>query len=537
MSEIGVGEKIEQSINPRAISKEIDQPGRESLAKEFWQQREVKSETRTTEKTLEERENHWLVKLKEKLSIPDKEKQVLQAQLLELKTKESDLPDPKKMIEAYYEKMSETALTNEEKRELLKPEALADLSTQEYVALWKRLNPYFISHTTRQGFRDHFGMIYHSGGMSEYHNGFVGILQDEKSLRPPFAVESLRARDEASVRKFMGDWVLKAETEEQARERFNTLMHFSLASAPKYPDKTAVHFMTEIVGNQYYGGESNNEFFFIFPADVIASQYTYAFNGWEKDFTRPQSEQKWNDVFVWPQSLENPKVMVDSGLAFIPKNTMVDRKTGSKYESELQVVDGVEKKVMIEDFDLKQRFETWAESLTDESVVVRGSELAIGRNDLKNYQQILFTELNKIGFDEEGVNSILNNLYMSLGQKVETSQFKSNLMSAWKESTAKYLRAKDKVRSEDYWEDYFSQQPELRPKHLIYYDGSPTRAVDNFIRENGIGRADVSKEEGKLLGFDDNMVLDMVNDPRPNRGHDELLSIGYRIIKEEFSGK
>ena len=126
---------------------------------------------------------------------------------------------------------------------------------------------------------------------------------------------------------------------------------------------------------------------------------------------------------------------------------------------------------------------------------------------------------------------------MSLGQKVETSQFKSNLMSAWKESTAKYLRAKDKVRSEDYWEDYFSQQPELRPKHLIYYDGSPTRAVDNFIRENGIGRADVSKEEGKLLGFDDNMVLDMVNDLRPNRGHDELLSIGYRIIKEEFSGK
>jgi len=51
--------------------------------------------------------------------------------------------DPQKLLEAYYEKMATQPLSKEEKRELLRPEVLASLTTEEYIVLWKRLNPYF----------------------------------------------------------------------------------------------------------------------------------------------------------------------------------------------------------------------------------------------------------------------------------------------------------------------------------------------------------------------------------------------------------
>src|SRR6185503_4609999 len=97
-----------------------------------------------------------------------------------------------------------------------------------------------------------------------------------------------------------------------------------------YPDKIAVHFAAQMVADQFYGGERNNEVFFVYPSDFIASQHEYAFNGWEKDFTKPQSETKWNDVFVWPSNLENPGISVDAGLVFLPDHTPVDPETGSK---------------------------------------------------------------------------------------------------------------------------------------------------------------------------------------------------------------
>ena len=132
----------------------------------------------------------------------------LRNELEKLAQEQAELPDPEKMLEAYYAKMETVPLSNEEKRELLRPEVLAELSTEEYVALWRRLNPHFLSHVTRQGFRDHYAMTYHSAGLQEFHDGLTSILRDQKLLRPPIAVrDGLLARDEASIRKFLENWV------------------------------------------------------------------------------------------------------------------------------------------------------------------------------------------------------------------------------------------------------------------------------------------------------------------------------------------
>ena len=434
---------------------------------------EIKTGIVQTESELEARQGNILVKLKQKLSISDKKTMELQEQLLEANTKKDQLPDPKKMIEAYYEKVAETPLTNQEKRDLLKPEVLKELSIDEYIALWKRLNPHFLSHVTRQGFRDHNAMLYHSAGLQEFHNGFLNVVNDEKQLRPPLALGGFKNRDEVSVKVFLSEWVLQAENEEEAKKRFNNLLHWTLASAPAYPDKTAVHFAAQVVANDYYGGENDNEVFFTFPSDVLASQHSFSFNGWGKDFTHPQSERKWNDVFIWPNSLKDPGITIDAGIVFLPEKTQVDPNTGSKYASEIKTVEGKEKRVMVENTELKNKFTEWAKGLNEESPIIKmAHECTKNRN---NYDQYIFEvsfddlcrqELQKVGFSQDSSADLLSDLERDLIYWNKDSSVE-RLQALIDGSGAKYKRAENTIPAKNYWEDFFSKNPNLKHTEAV----------------------------------------------------------------------
>lgn len=481
---------------------------------------------------------------------------VLRSELEKLAQEQAGLPDPEKMLEAYYSKMETMPLSNEEKRELLRPEVLAELSTEEYIALWRRLNPHFLSHVTRQGFRDHNAMVYHSAGLQEFHDGLTSVLRDQKLLRPPMAVrDGLLARDEASIRKFLEDWALQAENEEEAKKRLNAQLNHSLATAPNYPDKTAVHFAAQIVADGYYGGESNNEVFFLYPSDVLASQHDYAFNGAEKDFTEPQSETKWNDVFVWPATLDNPGIPVDAGVVFLPENTPVDPKTGSKYASEVKTVNGEEKRVMVEDEKLVSAFVEWAENLTDESPVIQAyKKYNESRNDYWSSREdrqrecfdVFRDEIMKLGFDEDTAMDITYSLFSSvdgINQYQYTGAIgfgeskKEAALSKLRQASANWKRAANTVTAKEYWEAYFEQHPDQKPKHLVFYSGTPTTAIHEFQTRHNIGQADTSEKDGDLLGFDDRHVRDMNKDLRANRGYDELVATAHRMIEEHYRTK
>lgn len=479
----------------------------------------------------------------------------LRDELEKLAQEQAELPDPEKLLEAYYAKMETMPLSNKEKRELLRPEVLAELSTDEYIALWRRLNPHFLSHVTRQGFRDHNAMVYHSAGLQEFHDGLTSVLRDQKLLRPPMAVrDGLLARDESSIRKFLEDWTLQAEDEEEAKKRLNTQLNHTLATAPNYPDKTAVHFAAQIVADGYYGGEKSNEVFFLYPSDVLASQHDYAFNGWEKDFTKPQSETKWNDVFIWPSTLENPGIPVDAGVVFLPENTPVDPQTGSKYASEVKTVDGEEKRVMVEDEKLVSAFVTWATSLTEDSPSIKAykaysdeRDWSKQRNMLRDFIGVMREEMIALGFDEETAEDVVNEtlvndkigMYLykgnkwSYGDQTEEDAARQILLSA----SANWKRAESTVPAKEYWKAYFEQHPEQKPKHLVFYDGTPTTAIHEFQTRHNIGQADSSEKEGDLLGFDDRHVSNMSEDPRANRGYDELVATAHRIIEEHYRTK
>lgn len=593
-------EQIKRTLlDPTAISKKHDQEGRNVAATEVVSRRrelrslqsniagqesvlaQIEEQTSTlnslrAEKllALEQKTEELLVRIKSVFGIKDRatgkieddihsvateidqlsrQAEEARGELTRLRQEQSRLPDSRKLLEAYYEKMETVPLSNAEKREMLKPEVLAELSTEEYIALWRRLNPHFLSHVTRQGFRDHNAMVYHSAGLQDFHNGLVGVLEDEKILRSPMAVrDGLRSRDEATVRKFLEDWALKAENEEEAKKRLDAQLNHTWATAPNYPDKTAVHFAAQIVADGYYGGESNNEVFFLYPSDVLASQHHFAFNGWEKDFTKPQSETKWNDVFVWPSTLDNPGISVDSGVVFLPESTPVDPETGSKYASEMKIVEGEEKRVMVEDEKLVSAFIEWAKNLNDESPAIQAyKEYRNRENDRWSYRSdrertfydALQKEMLKLGFDPETALSIAHQLPLNDG----FGAFMSNRTFVWGESTpeqaareklqsasANWKRAENTITAKEYWERYFAQHPEQKPKHIIFYNGDPTSAIHEFQQKYGIGKADTSGTEGQLLGFNDKHVTDMGKDPRTWAGYDDLVEMSHKIIEDHY---
>jgi hypothetical protein len=120
----------------------------------------------------------------------------------------------------------EVNLSPMDKEELLKSELLSNFSLDQYVRFWKNLSPFYLSHVTRQGFRDHNAMIYHSNGMNEFSSGFMDVVNDDFLLKSPLAIE-LDNFDYDSIY----DWLINNnifennETKVLSEEEFNNL-HF-----------------------------------------------------------------------------------------------------------------------------------------------------------------------------------------------------------------------------------------------------------------------------------------------------------------------
>ena len=99
--------------------------------------------------------------------------------------------------------VSASRLDPEQKRVRLHPAEMAALSMSDYIDRWRTLNPQYLSHATRQGFRDHIHSALHTDGLEEFHTGLTGALQDGKMLRPSQAVRNFRIGDEDSLRTWL----------------------------------------------------------------------------------------------------------------------------------------------------------------------------------------------------------------------------------------------------------------------------------------------------------------------------------------------
>ncbi|MEY4701264.1 MAG: hypothetical protein RL326_1451 [Pseudomonadota bacterium] len=500
----------------------------------------------------------------------------LDTELRQTRQRLDALPDPNLGIIRFSKEISRAPLSLDEKRELLRPEVLAALSLDEYMKVWARLNPYFVAHITRQGVRDHNAMFYHSAGMHEYHDGFWEITRNRRELRAPRAVnDRLDPTDRESVREFLrANRVFERPSKEEAKAFFNDLLHYSIATAPKYADKAAIHFSAQIVLNRHYGCETDNEIFIVFPSDVIASQYHFSFGGWEKDFTRKQSEDGWNDVFVWDQRDVQTTIPLDAGIVFLPSSTLVDPVTGSRYALSEPRVDGQPKYSPQRHVEFDRAFASWCadislegefgKSLREHMIHIADPRVATTPEEANaryaREEEIISSLRSAIDKTLQGL-TVPADIAVHMNEKLLTKSRDLAWQLSRSEETAAgaptvafnewdtremlaYLRpAIEPIPARKYWEARFEREPELRPRHIVYYEGDPTKAIERFLAQHEIiqggdlvdfrasRQAELNHEE-RLLGFYEHFVADMSTDPRANRGLDELTRQGLELLDE-----
>lgn len=523
----------------------------------------------------------------------------LEAEQRDLRQEENEVRDSQRNLEAtiaaadidgpkqeFLEKF-ETPLSPEEKKEGLDFEALSELSTDEYLRLWRRLNPFFVTHVTRQGIRDHNAMFYHSAGMGEFQDGMTGVLADGKILRTPAEVHYGLGREvteqsvEESLEKMLFQNKTQAEIEAMREQGMSDKaivgnlvdglpVNTTIAAAEPWTDKRAVHFAQMIALDDHYGGESENEAFFVFPTDVIASQCRFG-GHMRGNLTTAQigSETKWNDMFVWPQKKD---ITIDAGLTFLPKSTMVDAETGSKYATKVVEVDGREVRVPEVDEEGVTKFVEWMKGLKPEDESVKTATSFESKYDMTKLRE----EGVKAGVPErilDEVLSVVDGFNYNLKKFVEGGELRELWLAPEElekmspeerreRSVREFLdgrsvtwkMAENTMPAEEYWEKYFTEHAEQRPAHVIYYDGDPSAAVVSTLEKAGVleeavrpygasysdewqrytGKGDSHERDGDWLGFEENYVEDETTDEVLQEPHQRFNEIARRKVAEHY---
>lgn len=474
-----------------------------------------------------------------------------------------------------------------EKARLLTPEALAELSLDEYIALWRRLNPFYASHVTRQGIRDHNSMFYHSAGMGEFSHGFTEMLGAGKSLHsasevryglPPegFTEDDVRHALKIAIKdrgKDIDERLTEgASTAEVADDLVDHLPYnYTWASAEPWSDVNAIHFGRNTCLDETYGAEKGNEVFYIFPIDVIASQSRFGGHvGRGFDTAQVASERKWNDMFVWS---ETGRIPLDSGIVFLPKSAEVSPETGSLYETvesigpngekvrepflDEAVVQTVDKIIQtlegegaFDEYGLLSYEHTSTQAQCDALVARFRDEFGLSqelaerlldkRSDLLcSRHRIIQDDMLKFQAERDG---------FSPDTMDEEEKYRIYLRYNLEFRTFGFQKAKNPTPAETYWRKYFEAHPEQRPKHVVFYDGDPSDAADQFLLDHHIvtrvrssksdttpnveGPGDTHEQDGPWLGYDDHLVRDPEHDERMQREHARFNSIARRLAPE-----
>lgn len=451
----------------------------------------------------------------------------------------SDMPEyaeAQKSLDDFYQqeryKWVNSEYSKEDIDENFSEEHLASLSLEDYVLLLKRFPGEMVSHVTRQGIRDHSGMVFHSAGEGEYQNGFVKIIEDGR-LRSPLGTKLIEEEKEKAVASFL-KLEKRGGSKRDAIIRINDYtredqqIHQEIGG--EYVDSMAVHFAAQEVPDCFYGSEKGNEIFFAFPSAFIASQYYFNGN------INSAGGGQWNDLWVWAN--EEKGININAGLIFIPKNAQVNRGTGSRYELDenKNPIINEEYKNKIRTFVDSPDFLDFAEKVmeiigktTNEliSESFSASELKEFRDQLSDKYNISDVKLQNCLLDYKALNSlVVEKKYGNGDREAEDSKIKQAL----EEYGILFKESDDTIVSEEFWENYFASHPGKKPSKIVYYQGeNPSQAIYDWKRANEI----LKKSSDENIGFPERHVSR--DDPQATSGMDRFRSLALDVIDKYFS--
>ncbi|PJE73302.1 MAG: hypothetical protein COV00_00530 [Candidatus Tagabacteria bacterium CG10_big_fil_rev_8_21_14_0_10_40_13] len=555
-------EKLPQFI--KEFSKKESPEERSKLAQEIWQKRaentgrkkemfkrekelqEKLGEIQGLEQTVADLSDNGISRLMNYFKLRDLREQLAgEKGVYEEKQKEEivppDMKEPKRMLDNFYaeqkKKWENAPYTKEDITKYFSEEHLASLSLKDYALLLKRFPGEMVAHVTRQGIRDHVGMVYHTAGEGAYAEGFMKIVEDGR-LRSPLGVYLIENEKEKAVTRFLQ--LDKFQNKEEALNyHLATLTETRQGEAGSYADRMAVHFATEEVADCYYGSEKGNEIFITYPSAHIASQYY--FSGQLKE----SGGGYWNDQWVWAN--EERGMDLNAGLVFIPEEAKVDKKTGSRYEldenknpvknSEYQatfrkVVDSADfhnftKQVMEITGELNQHWDEPNLSSRNQELL---EKLEPFRQKLEHGFGITDRRLQHSVLDYYNLFSLdIQKRNQEEGKEDPAHSIDSDIEGALQKEGILFSEAKDTISSKEFWEARFAENPTKRPSKIVYYKGlSPTRALYEWQETQGISR----KVKDKDIGFPERHIERGV--PQATAGLDRFKILAEKVINNYF---
>src|SRR3989338_3396935 len=493
--------------------------GRLAKIKNYLQLRKLRADLALGQKTYDE--------LKQELGATNTERESVVG--ADVEDASPHLEEARGMIKNFYNKQKEkwmkSEYTQDDITENFSEEHLASLSLEDYTLLLKRFPREMIAHVTRQGIRDHIGLFYHTAGAGAYANGFMKMAEDGR-LRSPLGVYLVEEEKEKAIAKFLQ--LDRYKTQKEALAHLDSLVGGEQGGSGSYVDRMAVHFATEEVADVYYGSETGNEIFVIYPSAYIASQYY--FNGKLNE----GGGGYWNDQWVWAN--EERGMDLNAGIVFIPEEARVDRKTGSRYEIDKdgnpvknsKSAEAIKKVVEAPDFlgfaeqimeilrrtDDKKRqlLESFRDKLEQE----------FGITDMRLQMAIL--SYNCLLDLTIRVKSRAN------GETDPRHSIDSGIGDVLSQAGIFYNEASDPINSKDFWEAYFTKNPNKRPSKIVYYRGTdPSQAFWQWRREQGIDK----KAKDKDIGFSDRHVDR--DAPEATAGLERFRTLATKVIEDRFS--
>lgn len=446
------------------------------------------------------------------------------------------------VLDNFYQKQKQkwinSEYTKEEVSEYFSEEHLSSLSIDDYSLLLQRFPSEIVTHVTRQGVRDHVGGYFHSKGDEEFSTGFVDIMREGR-LRSSLGVHLAETEKEKAIEKFLN--LKQFKNKEDALE---SLKELSKKNEPgNYADRTAIHFATEEVADEFYGAEKNNEIFIIYPSLYLASQYSYSGQ------LNKAGGGYWNDQWVWAN--EERGMDINAGIVFIPENAKVDKRTGSRY-----VLDENNKPVKNEKhhdavmrFINSDNFYNFAEqakkitSSTDLSFLINDPGINNSQDDESIKQvEALTSKLEKdyLIFDKRLQFALLD--YHNLCKLVINKQDKELgadylgvedtdhiVDDSLKMVGILFKEVEDPIESRLFWEKYFLDNFDKKPSKIVYYkEADPTAALLSWKKNQGLSKRSATKD----MGFPENNI--QTDSPRALSGESRFISLAEKIIEDYY---
>ena len=394
-------------------------------------------------------------------------------------------------LEEFYESVSDKwkagEFSEDEIDSYFREDVLSKMDLDEYIAYLQKVPSHLVTHVSRFGIRDHTGHVYHTKGEGEYFDSFTRMLESQR-LYSPLGVHLAEENKKDAIKKFLD--LDRFQTREEFEHSCRALLNTNDDGPGSFADRSAIHFATDFVGDNYYGTEQRNEVFVVFPSMLIANEYKYSGQ------LNSAGDGYWNDQWVWQKEMQG--MDLNAGIVFLPGNAKVSKELGSRYvltEDKKPVFNQALRDQLVELF--------LNEAFRNEFIKYYDKFQNLGWRE--NYLKPEIIDEFLVLMNENGVIADNLDLFISLGNKVkfvdwsvagEIDKFIVNLMS---DAGLYFETVSETVSSREFWEDYFEQNPESRPSKIVYYDVSlsPSDALYSWKKRFGLTKTHKSGDLGK----------------------------------------